>query len=737
MRIKTLLLLVLLCSISLPAQLRTARNLGDPPASRSAPDADSGTKLPIRKVILYSNGVAYIERRGLVSGNAEINLSFKQSQVDDVLKSMLVLDMGQGRIGAVSYNSSLPASARTAEIPFSVESRSSNGGGISQVLAQLQGAKVIVTSSKGTATGSILTVEQRNVPGSKDIAGGITHFLVIASETGEISNFDLADVRSVKLLDDGTRRDVNEFANATASTRRRDAKTITVTSEGSGQREMVVSYTIAAPIWKTTYRVVLDEAGKPFFQGWAIVDNVSEEDWKNVQLSLISGTPISFIQPIQKPLYRYRPVVPIPQDLNLQPQVYDEHGNSNGPVGQNEVNAPVDVTESKISTGISRQQTLNLPRNNTRSVQQNFSVDGAAGRDNTFTVTGDTNATSVSSALISGNSGVEANTKGEEIGDLFEYRIENPVTVLRDRSALIPIVQTKMDGERVSIFNESTRQQRPMGGLLLKNLTALTFESGSLTVIDRDAYAGEALMERLKPKEQRLISFALDLGTLVTVENKQDREPARIVKVVNGVLQVHYYRSDKKIYKVSNQTDRKKTIYIEHPVRPDWTLSETTSAKPDYTTARYYRFRVDLEPLAKQEVIVAENQGLMDSYSLSTLSSDQLNLFVSRKYIEDSTRLKMAKLIDLRMQINVIENKLNAFEDEIEKIEEDQKRLRENIETLSKTPEARTLITRYITKANDQETRLEQIEKERAALEAQQSQLEGELAKEIMSFEIK
>ena len=35
--------------------------------------------------------------------------------------------------------------------------------------------------------------------------------------------------------------------------------------------------------------------------------SLSDEDWKNVSLSLISGSPVSFIQPIQKPLYRYRP----------------------------------------------------------------------------------------------------------------------------------------------------------------------------------------------------------------------------------------------------------------------------------------------------------------------------------------------------------------------------------------------------------------------------------------------
>src|SRR4029079_967886 len=122
----------------------------------------------------------------------------------------------------------------------------------------------------------------------------------------------LSDVKSVKLLDEGTRRDLTEFANATASTRRVDAKTITVTSQGSGQREMVISYTEAAPIWKTTYRVVLDKEGKPYFQGWAIVDNVSDENWTNIQMSLISGSPISFIQNLQNPFYRYRPVVPTP-----------------------------------------------------------------------------------------------------------------------------------------------------------------------------------------------------------------------------------------------------------------------------------------------------------------------------------------------------------------------------------------------------------------------------------------
>jgi hypothetical protein len=741
MRIKTALLALFVCALAVNGQTgRISRGIT---ASTSFPGRTTGnsSQLPIKRVILYSNGVAYIERRGIVSGNAEINLSFKQSQIDDVLKSMVVLDLNQGKIGAVSYSSSMPASARTAEIPFSIDAESDENGGLPAVLSQLQGAKVLVTSTRGNGSGSILTVEKRPQPAEKDKPAAISYFLVIASEAGDIAHFDLNDIRSVKLLDDGTKHDINEFANATASTRRRDAKTITITSNGSGTREMVVSYTVAAPIWKTTYRVVLDPEGKPFFQGWAIIDNVSDEDWNGVQLSLISGSPVSFIQNLQKPLYRYRPIIPIPEDLKLSPQIYDPEAGE----GSGEGNGSGSGYGAGDGNGNGRgaPPPPPAPKSMFESANNNFIVSsGFAG-------------TAVSDAIIGEKSGVQTAASGEEIGDLFEYRIEQPISVERNRSALIPIVQTKMEGERVSIFryagdeesatNDESEDEtedvrkanpRPMSGLLLKNVTPMTFEGGSMTVLDRDAYAGEALMERLKPKEKRLISFALDLGTLVRVEQQQEREPAKLVKVVNGVFQVHYFKTDKKVYHLANQTDRAKVIYIEHPVRKSWVLSDNF-AKPDYTTARFYRFRVELAPFENKDVSVAENLGMMDKYELSTLSPKDLDVFVVSRYIDEPTRARLAKLIDLRMKINEINAKLTSSETEIEEISKDQERFRENIEALAKTPEAKQLIARYIAKANEQESRLEQIRKDREALTMEKQSLERDLAVEIKNFEVK
>lgn len=687
--------------------------------------------LPIRRVILYSNGVAYIERRGLVNGHAEISLSFKQSQVDDVLKSMVVLDLGKGRIGAVSYNSSAPPSARMADIPFSIEpgTQDDQNGGLAGVLGQLQGARVVVGAGTRTAAGSILTVEERKSQIDANKPPVVTHALVIASETGELLSFDLAEVRSVKLLDEGARRDLSEFANASASARRRDAKTIVVTSDGAGSREMLISYTIAAPIWKTTYRVVLDQAGKPFFQGWAIVDNVGDEDWNAISLSLISGTPVSFIQPIQQPFYRYRPIVPMPPDLKLEPQVY-EPGNLGGGEGGgagvrrgNVGGAIVRREDATLGNAFQQRQILDLPRNSNNVSNLALIAPGVVP------------APSLSDAITSPDSGVEAAATGNEVGDLFEYKIDQPVTVPHDRSALIPIVQTRMDGERVSIYNEAVRRDRPMGGMLLRNTTALTLEGGSMTIIDGDAYAGEALMERLKPNEQRLISFALDLGTLVTATTKEDRAPTFLVRVVNGVFQAHYHQTTKKVYTLINQTDKPRTVFIEHPVRPDWTLTDDTQ-KPDGKSSRYYRFRVPLEPRKTAEVTVTERRAVMDSYVLTNFTRPELELFVSRNYIDAKTRTELEKLIEIKSRISAADARAEAIKAEATEIAEDQERLRENIKALAGTAEAKQLIARYVAKADTQESRLEQLEKDRRAVAEEQARLQAELAAAIRGFSL-
>lgn len=342
---------------------------------------------------------------------------------------------------------------------------------------------------------------------------------------------------------------------------------------------------------------------------------------------------------------------------------------------------------------------------------------------------------SVSDAITRHDSGVEAAATGSEVGDLFEYRIDQPVTVQRDRSALIPILQTRMDGERVSIYNEGARRDRPMGGMLLKNTSPLTLEDGALTVIDGDAYAGEALMERLKPAEERLISFALDLGTLVNVRVKEDRAPTFLVRAINGVFQAHYYQTNQKTYVFTNQTDKPRVVYVEHPLRDGWTLS-TDTQKPDARTDSYYRFRIAVAPHQKVELPVTERRALMDTYALVNFSRQDLELFISRNYIDASTRALLEKIIDIKSRMAAAESRLETVDQEVEEIGKDQERLRDNIKALTATAEAKQLISRYVAKADTQETRLEQLNKEKQAISGELARLHAELEGVVRSLAI-
>jgi hypothetical protein len=649
--------------------------------------------------------------------------------------------------------------------------------------------------------------------------------LVIASDNGALTAFDLAEVRSVQLVDEGSRRDLAEFAHAAASARRRDAKTIVVTSDGGGERELIVSYTLAAPIWKTTYRVLLDTAGQPFFQGWAIVDNVSEEDWNGIDLSLVSGTPVSFIQPIQNPVYRYRPVVPLQEDLNLKPQTYEpgEGSSSSGslmgtikdssgsavaganvtitnsttnqsfeittdsdgvyraqnlPPGtytlnasapgfknlmatnlnvrpglRSKFNANLDVGtvsetvtvaaggESELSTSVDSQQIMDLPdqsRNYSNLAALNPGVAGGGG--------GGRNRDSLSNLVSRHESGVEEKTTASEVGDLFQYHIDQSVTVPRDRSALIPILQTRMEGERVSIYQASDSSgsegvayaHRPMSGMLLKNTSPLTLEDGSLTVIDGDAYAGEALLERLKPAEERLISFAVDLGTLVNIQAYSDeRQPTFLVRAVNGVVQTNYYNIRRKVYTLINQTDRSRIIYIEHPrdEHDQWELTEGT-ATPVTKTANHYRFRVELAAHQTLEFPVSERNELSDTYQLTNFTRENLELFIARKYIDDKTRAALETIIALKDKVAGASARLQLIDKDAAEIAHDQERLRENIKALTSTAEAKQLIARYVSKANEQETRLEQLEAERRTTIAERARFQSELDLAVRSLSL-
>src|SRR6266404_1654324 len=274
----------------------------------SAASGAESTRLPVRRVVLYKNGVGYFEHLGRVRGSQDVHVDFTSAQLNDVMKSLTVLDLSGGRITGVDYNSEAPLVRRLATLRLSLGERPTTA----EFLGALRGARLEVRSGNGPQlTGKLLSVERKTRTGAGPGWTVETDEISLITESGEVRSVDLNSSTSVRIAEKDLQLEVGRYLGLIASSRDQDVRRMTISTTGIGERNLYVSYISEVPIWKTTYRIVLPSKAekKPLLQGWAIVDNTIGEDWNDVEVSLVAGAPHSFIQQLSQPYYGRRPVV--------------------------------------------------------------------------------------------------------------------------------------------------------------------------------------------------------------------------------------------------------------------------------------------------------------------------------------------------------------------------------------------------------------------------------------------
>jgi hypothetical protein len=270
---------LIVCTLAVPLCL--------PSQTRTTNSVDATSRLPIKRVVLYKNGVGYFEHHGRIRDNQDVTISFTSGQLNDVLKSVTVLDLNGGRITNIGYGSAAPADRQLGDLRLGTSDKTS----LTDFLAALRGARLEVHSGTSSITGRLLSVERKT-----RIAGGTTlevDYLSLITEAGEVRTTELSPSFSVRLLDRGLAGKVERFLDIAAAARESDVRRMVISAAGSGDRSIFVSYISEVPVWKSTYRLVLNSKTnqKPLLQGWAIVDNTVGQDWENVELSLVAGAP--------------------------------------------------------------------------------------------------------------------------------------------------------------------------------------------------------------------------------------------------------------------------------------------------------------------------------------------------------------------------------------------------------------------------------------------------------------
>ena len=774
---------------------------------------ESASKLPVRRVVLYKNGVGYFEHLGRVRGNQDVHIDFTSAQLNDVLKSLTVLDLAGGRITGVDYNSEAPLARRLATLRLALGEKPS----LAEFLGAVRGARIEVRAAGGTpVTGRLLSVERKTRSTTNWTVE--TEEISLISETGEVRSVDLNPTTSVRITEKDLQVEVGRYLGLIASSRDQDVRRMTISTAGNGERNLYVSYISEVPIWKTTYRIVLPRTAekKPLLQGWAIVDNTVGEDWNDVELSLVAGAPHSFIQQLSEPFYGRRPVVPLPGSVQLSPQTHaatlsggngrlsgvvtdasggavgsanvtleDENGavvaqtttDSNGNYwflslapgayrvqtqregfktnviaglniapGENQANARLDVGANTETVTVSARTTsVQTETADLASVARKLTT-GVANRPHVSYGAGagggafgkappppppPPSAASLEEARAMG----EAAASGQELGDLFEYKLKDKVTLKKNQSALVPVAQTEIEAEKVSLWRGTTGSGRPLRGLWLKNTSSLTLDGGSFSMLENEVFAGEGLTDPIKPGERRLLSYATDLGLLMDAQHSSQPQRVTMAKISKGTLTQVSRLQERTLYTVRNQDNAARTLVIEHPARAEWSLAKGAK-EPEEKAPGVNRFRLDVAPKATATLPVDEIRTLSTTFEVANLEPDQVELFIKQGTITDEMAQALKKVMDQKAIVAKLEQEMEDRQKDIDRIVEDQGRLRENMKALRGSAEEKALLQRYTRQLDDQETQLETLRKKIRDTEAERDRANEQLEKRVDELQI-
>lgn len=777
-----LLALLFLPTVKIGAQQKVDRPKVESATSKVSPVVDSSSRLPVKRVVLYKNGVGYFEHTGQVRGTQEMSIDFTTAQLNDVLKSLTAVDMGEGRVSSLRYNSIAPLEERlkSLRLPFGEQVTQA------EYLSALRGARVEVRSGSLSAVGRLLSVEKIHRQHGKDDFEDVTGFSIV-TDAGEMKNFDLGAGTSVRIAERELTDEVARYLNLIGSSRARDVRRMSFTASGTGDRDIFVSYISEVPVWKSTYRILFPEkpGDKPLLQGWAIVDNTIGEDWKDVQLSLVAGAPQSFVQEISQPFYARRPVIALPESVMLTPQSHQAtvqtdrleqyakltpgvsmattslYGIVKDPSGATVAGARVTVRNEE--TGSSQVATTDAQgRYHFNDIQagnsalfvnatgfQRFNLSNiylGIGRNNEIDATlnlGTANETvevqaspttvnteSASVASVVEKQGSEA--EGKSAGDFFEYKIKQKITIGKNQSALVPILQAHIEAEKVTLWNS---QSAPLLALWIKNTSGQVLDAGSFNVLEADTFAGEGVLETIHPDERRLLSYAGDGAVHVKYSDESSQQPLSRVRIAKGIMVMT--RQERKLNKfiIRNADTSPRQVIVEYPAEEGWQLTPAT-AKPEESSEDYHRFRVPVEAGKTAELTVEAVHPLEDRFELSNLDTDEVSLLVQQKRVTGAMQQAFDNILKEKLKVEDTSNQIAENKRESDQIASDQGRIRENMKALKGSSEEKALLQRYVGQFDAQESRLAVLRKENSTLATQLNAEQSELDRMIMALNV-
>lgn len=653
-------------------------------------------EVPIRQVVLYKHGVGYFERSGTIPAGDTAQFDFRAAEMNDVLKS-LTINGRSANVTGLRYDSSVPLEVKLADFPFRID----GGSPLSGVLDQLKGARVEMQVGSEKVAGAI--VAARVVAGDKDRPE--RQQIVLLMDSGEMRAFDLDAATSMRFADAKLQTQFRDYLGALQSARSKEKRSVYLDANASGARDITAEYIIPMPIWKSSYRLLFADGGEPTLEGWAIVDNTTDEDWTNVQMALVSGKPISFVSELYAPRYIRRETAELPEEAAVRPELHQ--GAIAGAIGSTAVDGQVASGANMFRAGAGL---------------------GHGFGSGAFKAAPPPPADQAQAVMVSAEaSSIAEAANGAEIADLFEYRIAHPVTIKRNESAMLPFLQDKIKARKVVLYTGEDALH-PLNAAELTNSTGKTLDGGPITVFDAGAYAGEALVETVKSGDKRLVSYGVDLGTRVSSNIDSFEQRVIEIHIHRGVMTTRTSTVKKTTYTINNVDAKPKTLILEHELTPTFKI---LNQKPIEVTGRASRFEVQLQPAASQIFPVIEEQVLNNELAVSNQNIDSILEYERNKALTDAGRRAIEELAALKRQIAENGEQAKRVKDRIDTIAVDEERIRKNLESLNRVSGQQDLVQKYAGQLALVETEMAGLRDQQGTLARKSTELTAAIDDEI------
>lgn len=642
--------------------------------------------VPVKRVILYKHGIGYFERDGSIAAGEEARLDFKADDMNDVLKSLTVADASGGRITGIRYDSNETLDQQLFKYPFKLGDHEF----LSTFLDHIKGSRVGLKIGEQAVTGSILSSRAIELGADSD-KRLIREQVTLLLDSGDVATYDLGSAASIHLLNTRLQEQLKQYLQTLAQAKSREKRSIYIDSAGSQARNLRISYITPTAIWKSSYRLTLGSAN-PTLEGWAIVDNTTDEDWSDVKLSVVSGRPISFISLLDTPRYGQRQVAELPEDRAAGPVVYEGSVENKAFIASGSGNAYGVGGRADLASGMQRSDGTRLGAPNAPGAGL---IGGVLGRlpPAEQSVTVDAIQSTVQGAT------------GATLGELFEYHFAGPVTIKKNQSAMLPFLQDDIAARKLLIYNDRDGEH-PVNAAEVTNNTAKTLDGGPITVYDGGAYAGEALFETVKTGDKRLIGYAVDYGTRVTSAYGSGEQTIREIHAKNGLIDVRYAQRQTRTYIMKNVDLKPKTLLIEQAVMNQYSL---LSPSPAERTGTAYRFEVKLPANGTEHLKVEQEQVTYNSTAVLSSTPDFLLTLVSNKQLAAAGRTQLQEIANLKRRIAADEAALDSTKAQMTDLNSDQSRLRQNIDSLNRVRGQEDQVSKYSTQLAGNESELAKL----------------------------